>query len=79
MTQKENLKVLMKPMGKYRLSSARLYVYLTRQQIVVLKGAYGERVAIIYGEQLRKGRLDKLPGGLVPAQHLKSLPKQSGK
>ena len=35
------------------------------RQIAALKGAYGEKIAIIYGEQLRRDRFDKPPDDLT--------------
>ena len=61
----ENLRDVVRLIRKYRPSSAQFFVYLTRQQIAALKGAYGEKIAIIYGEQLRRDRFDKPPDDLT--------------
>lgn len=59
-----NLRVVARLIRKYKPNSAQFYVYLTKQQIAALKGAYGEKIAIIYGEKLRWDRFDRVPEDL---------------
>lgn len=60
----ENMKVISRLIRKYKPGSAQFFVYLTKQQIAALKGAYGNKISIIYGELLKKDRFDKIPKDL---------------
>jgi len=57
----ENLRDVIRLIRKYRPNSIQFFVYLTKQQIAALKGAYGDKIAIIYGEKLRRDRFDRVP------------------
>ena len=60
----ENLRDVARLIRKYKPNSVQFFVYLTKQQIAALKGAYGEKIAIIYGELLRRDRFDRVPEDL---------------
>ena len=60
----ENKRDVVRLIRKYEPNSIQFFVYLTKQQIAALKGAYGEKIAIIYGEQLRRDRFDRVPEDL---------------
>ena len=57
----ENRRAVSRLIRKYKPKSVQFFVYLTKQQIAALKGAYGEKIAIIYGKQLRRDKFDRVP------------------
>jgi len=60
----ENLKDIVRLIKKYKPNTVQFFIHLTKQQIASLKGAYGDKIAIIYGERLRKDKFDKVPEDL---------------
>lgn len=60
----ENMRDVARLIRRYKPNSVQFFVYLTKQQIAALKGAYGDKIAIIYGEQLKRDRFDRVPEDL---------------
>ena len=61
----ENLKYVRRLIRRYKPNSVQFFTYLNKQQIAALKGAYKEKISIIYGELLRRDRFDRVPEDLM--------------
>ena len=60
----QGLKDLVRLVKKYRPRSAQFFVRINHRQVMGLKSGYGDRVALVYGDLLKRDKYDEVPSEL---------------